>query len=152
MFWSCKNYNIGVSIVSSIKFKNFDSQLLKQVVNKANSTVFNIRTTAISVIKSIFKESCNTAATCISYINLRKLLNIVLNFVVKKLRKISKTSKNKAQIAKVTTISAYANKELRNSISDLFARIGLTAVLSVKEVKTLNHKSEFVDGLKIDCK
>lgn len=82
--------------------------------------------------------------------DLRRGINLAVDVVVKELVNMSKTIKDKKEIAHVATISANGDKELGNLIADLFEKVGPKGAITVEEGKTLNHEVEFVEGLKFD--
>lgn len=144
----------GVTVASAIefedKFENLGAQLLKQVAEKANSVAGDGTTTATLLTRAIYKEGCKAVAAGMNPMDLRRGINIAVEMVVKELKKMSKTIKDKAQIANVATISANGDKELGNLIADLFARVGSSGAITVEEGKTLDHEIDFVEGLKFD--
>lgn len=153
-FGSPKITKDGVTVASSIeledKFENLGAQLVKQVAEKANSTAGDGTTTATLLTRAIFKEGCKAVAAGMNPMDLRRGINLGVDLVVKELKSMSRSIRNKSEIANVATISANGDSELGNLIADLFDRVGSSGAITVEEGKTLHHEIEFVEGLKFD--
>ncbi|MGA1796709.1 MAG: chaperonin GroEL, partial [bacterium] len=66
------------------------------------------------------------------------------------LRKISKQTKDKKEIAQVGTISANNDPTIGNIIAEAMNKVGKEGVITVEEAKSMETSLEFVEGMQFD--
>merc|ERR1712232_1528970 len=72
------------------------------------------------------------------------------NSVTKTLETISRPITSKEEVRQVGTISANADEEIGQIISDAMERVGKEGVITVQDGKTLENELEVVEGMKFD--
>lgn len=153
-FGSPKITKDGVTVAKNIEFSdrymNIGASLVKHVANKTNDEAGDGTTTATILARAIYKEGCKSVAAGMNPMDLRRGINMAVEFVVKDLKERSKQVKSKEQIANVGTISANGDKEIGNILATLMEKVGEHGTITVQDGKTLQHEIEFVEGMKFD--
>merc|ERR1719183_2392424 len=75
---------------------------------------------------------------------------MAVDAVLETLESISKPITSKEEVSQVGTISANADVEIGNLISDAMERVGKEGVITVQDGKTLENELEVVEGMKFD--
>mmetsp|Transcript_18875 Transcript_18875/g.28695 ORF Transcript_18875/g.28695 Transcript_18875/m.28695 type:complete len:571 (+) Transcript_18875:93-1805(+) len=144
----------GVTVAKSIdledKFEDMGAQLIKSVASKTNDVAGDGTTTATVLARAIYSEGCKAVAAGMSPLDLRRGIQIAVNSVTNTLEKISRPITSKEEISQVGTISANADVEVGNLISDAMERVGKEGVITVQDGKTLENELEVVEGMKFD--
>jgi chaperonin GroEL len=73
-----------------------------------------------------------------------------VNIVVEELKKISKPTKEKKEIAQVGTISANNDSTIGDVISEAMEKVGKEGVITVEEAKSMETNLEIVEGMQFD--
>merc|ERR1712003_227627 len=82
--------------------------------------------------------------------DLQRGIQGAVNAVCEELTSISRPISSKEEVSQVGTISANADTEIGNLISDAMERVGKEGVITVSEGKTLQNELEVVEGMKFD--
>merc|ERR1712003_514863 len=82
--------------------------------------------------------------------DLQRGIQGAVNAVCEELTSISRPISSKEEVSQVGTISANADAEIGNLISDAMERVGKEGVITVSEGKTLQNELEVVEGMKFD--
>ena len=70
--------------------------------------------------------------------------------VVEELKKMSKTTKDKKEIAQVASIAANNDKTIGNLIAEAMEKVGKDGVITVEEAKAMETTLEVVEGMQFD--
>jgi len=141
---------VAKSIDLEDKFEDMGAQLIKSVASKTNDVAGDGTTTATVLARAIYSEGCKAVAAGMSPLDLRRGIQIAVNSVTNTLEKISRPITSKEEISQVGTISANADVEVGNLISDAMERVGKEGVITVQDGKTLENELEVVEGMKFD--
>lgn len=145
--------NDGVSIAKEIeledKFENIGAELIKEVANKTNDVAGDGTTTSTVITQAIVGEGLKYVATGINPIVIRRGMEKAREEVVKELKKNSKATSSKEEIAQVATISA-ENKEMGELIASVIDEVGKDGVITVEESQTFGFSKEIVEGMNFD--
>lgn len=102
--------NDGVTIAKDIEledpFENMGAQLIKEVASKTNDVAGDGTTTATVLAQAMVNEGMKNLAAGANPIILRKGMKKATEVAVEAIKEMSSTVKDKAQIAKVASISA----------------------------------------------
>ena len=144
----------GVSVAKEIEledpFENMGAQLLKEVATKTNDVAGDGTTTATVLAYSITKEGVKSVAAGLNPMALKRGIDKAVALSVDEIKKISKTIKDKAEIAQVASISANNDMEIGNQIAEAMERVGKDGVITVEESKTIDSYIDFVEGMQFD--
>jgi len=81
---------------------------------------------------------------------LKRGIDRAVDAVINELSSISRPISSKEEVSQVGTISANADAEIGNLISDAMERVGKEGVITVSDGKTLLNELEVVEGMKFD--
>ena len=70
--------------------------------------------------------------------------------VVDELKKMSKPTKDKNEIAQVGTISANNDRTIGDIIAEAMEKVGKEGVITVEEAKSMETSLEIVEGMQFD--
>ena len=144
----------GVTVAKAIdfedKFEDMGAQLIKSVASKTNDVAGDGTTTATVLARAIYSEGCKAVAAGLNPLDLRRGIQLAVNKVVATLEEISRPITSKEEVSQVGTISANADNEIGNLISDAMERVGKEGVITVQDGKTLENELEVVEGMKFD--
>jgi len=144
----------GVTVAKAIdfedKFEDMGAQLVKSVASKTNDVAGDGTTTATVLARAIYSEGCKAVAAGMNPTDLRRGIQLAVNSVTKTLGAISKPITSKEEVRQVGAISANADEEIGQIISDAMERVGKEGVITVQDGKTLENELEVVEGMKFD--
>jgi chaperonin GroEL (HSP60 family) len=99
---------------------------------------------------SIFREGCKLVAAGHDSMALRRGIEKAVEAVVAALKKLSKETRGRKEIAQVGTISANGDATIGNIIADAMDKVGKEGVITVEEGRGLETTLETVDGMQFD--
>src|SRR5215472_10305370 len=133
----------GVTVAKEIdlenKFENMGAQMVKEVASKTSDTAGDGTTTATVLARSIYEEGLKLVAAGHGPMELKRGIDRAVEAVVAELKKLSKPTKDKKEIAQVGTISANGDET-----------IGKEGVITVEEAKGLETTLDVVEGMQFD--
>lgn len=144
----------GVSVAREIEledpFENMGAQLLKEVATKTNDVAGDGTTTATVLAWSITKEGMKSVASGVNPMGIRRGIDKAVNDAVAEIKAMSKSIKDKEEIAQVATISANNDRTIGDEISNAMEKVGKDGVITVEESKTFETTTDFVEGMQFD--
>ncbi|MCY1151410.1 MAG: chaperonin GroEL [Sphaerochaetaceae bacterium] len=144
----------GVSVAREIEledpFENMGAQLLKEVATKTNDVAGDGTTTATVLAWSITKEGMKSVASGVNPMGIRRGIDKAVEDAVAEIKKMSKSIKDKEEIAQVATISANNDRTIGDEISNAMEKVGKDGVITVEESKTFETTTDFVEGMQFD--
>jgi chaperonin GroEL len=144
----------GVTVAKEIdlenKFENMGAQMVKEVASKTSDTAGDGTTTATVLARAIYEEGLKLVAAGHSPMELKRGIDKAVETVVAELKKLSKPTKDKKEIAQVGTISANGDETIGNTIADAMEKVGKEGVITVEEAKGLETTLDVVEGMQFD--
>jgi chaperonin GroEL len=144
----------GVTVAKEIeledKFENMGAQMVKEVASKTSDTAGDGTTTATVLAQALFREGSKLVAAGHNPMEIKRGIDKGVTALVEELKKLSKPTKDKKEIAQVGTISANGDDEIGNIISEAMEKVGKEGVITVEEAKSLETTLECVDGMQFD--
>ncbi len=144
----------GVTVAKEIeledKFENMGAQMLKEVASKTSDVAGDGTTTATVIAQAIFREGQKAVAAGHSPIELKRGIDAAVQACVVQLEKLSKPTRDRAEIAQVGTVSANNDEQIGNILADAMDRVGREGVITVEENKTLETELDVVEGMQFD--
>ena len=144
----------GVTVAKEIemeqKFANIGAQMVKDVAKKTSDVAGDGTTTATVLAQAIFNEGHKLVAAGFNPMALKRGLDKGVAAVVDELKKISKPTSDKSEIAQVATISANNEEMVGQLISKAMEKVGKEGVISVEEAKSMDTTIEIVEGMQFD--
>jgi len=144
----------GVTVAKEIKlegkFENMGAQMVKEVASKTSDTAGDGTTTATVLAQTIYAEGQKLVAAGVNPMSVKRGIDKGVYAVVAELRKISKPTKDKKEIAQVGTISANNDEMIGQLISEAMEKVGKEGVITVEEAKSMDTTLEIVEGMQFD--
>jgi chaperonin GroEL len=144
----------GVTVAKEIdlenKFENMGAQMVKEVASKTSDKAGDGTTTATVLARAIYEEGLKLVAAGHSPMELKRGIDKAVEVVVEELKKLSKPTKDKKEIAQVGTISANGDETIGNIIADAMEKVGKEGVITVEEAKGLETELDVVEGMQFD--
>jgi chaperonin GroEL len=144
----------GVTVAKEIdlqnKFENMGAQMVKEVASQTSEKAGDGTTTATVLARSIYEEGLKLVAAGHSPMELKRGIDRAVESVVAELKKISKPTKSRKEIAQVGSISANGDETIGNIIAEAMDKVGKEGVITVEEAKGLETTLEVVEGMQFD--
>ena len=126
----------GVTVAKEIeledKFENMGAQMVKEVASKTSDVAGDGTTTATILAQSIYREGSKLVAAGANPMALKRGLEKAVETVVEELKKISKPTKEKKEIAQVGTVSANNDHTIGDIIAEAMEKVGKEGVITVE--------------------
>src|ERR1700758_3691841 len=144
----------GVTVAKEIelddKFENMGAQMVKEVASKTSDIAGDGTTTATVLAQAIFKEGLKNVTAGANPMGLKRGIERAVDAVVEDLKKMSKTTKDKKEIAQVATIASNNDKTIGNLIAEAMEKVGKDGVITVEESKSSDTVLDVVEGMQFD--
>ena len=144
----------GVTVAKEIelgdKFENMGAQMVKEVASKTSDVAGDGTTTATVLARAIFSEGAKLVAAGHDPMSLKRGVDRAVKAVVEELKKVSKSTKGKDEIAQVGTVSANGDRTIGDMIAEAMEKVGKEGVITVEEAKGLETQLEVVEGMQFD--
>jgi chaperonin GroEL len=144
----------GVTVAKEIElkdeFENMGAQMLKEVAAKTSDVAGDGTTTATVLAQAIFKEGLKNVTAGANPMALQRGIDKAVEGVVVELRKLSKSTKDKKEIAQVATIASNNDKAIGTLISEAMEKVGKDGVITVEESKSADTALDVVEGMQFD--
>jgi chaperonin GroEL len=144
----------GVTVAKEIelpdRFENMGAQMVKEVASKTSDVAGDGTTTATVLARSIFTEGAKMVAAGHDPMNLKRGIERAVAAVVEELKKQSKSTKGRDEIAQVGTVSANGDRTIGDMIAGAMEKVGKEGVITVEEAKGLESELDVVEGMQFD--
>jgi chaperonin GroEL len=144
----------GVTVAKEIeladKFENMGAQMVKEVASKTSDVAGDGTTTATVLARALFTEGAKLLAAGHDPMSLKRGVDRAVAAVVEELKKLSKSTKSRAEIAQVGIVSANGDRTIGDLIADAMEKVGKEGVITVEEAKSLDTQLEVVEGMQFD--
>src|SRR5207249_3922651 len=112
----------GVTVAKEIeladKFENMGAQMVKEVASKTSDVAGDGTTTATVLARAIFTEGAKLVAAGHDPMSLKRGVDKAVTAVVEELKKLSKSTKGKDEIAQVGIVSANGDRTIGDMIAE----------------------------------
>ena len=144
----------GVTVAREIevesRFENMGAQMVREVASKTSDKAGDGTTTATVLAWAIYEEGLRLVASGHNPMDLKRGIDKAVEVVVAELKKLSKPTAGKHDIAQVGTISANGDATIGNIIAEAMEKVGKEGVITVEEAKGLVTTLEVVEGMQFD--
>ncbi|OGL43591.1 MAG: chaperonin GroL [Candidatus Schekmanbacteria bacterium RBG_16_38_10] len=144
----------GVTVAKEIeledKFENMGAQMVREVASKTSDIAGDGTTTATVLAQAIFREGAKNVTAGSNPMELKRGIEKAVETVIDELKKMSKPTKDKKEIAQVGTISANNDPTIGNLIAEAMEKVGKDGVITVEEAKSMETSLEVVEGMQFD--
>jgi chaperonin GroEL len=144
----------GVTVAKEIELKdpyeNMGAQMLKEVASKTSDIAGDGTTTATVLAQAIFREGLRNVTAGANPMALKRGIEAAVEAVNDELKKLSKSTKDKKEIAQVATIASNNDKTIGNLIAEAMEKVGKDGVITVEESKSADTVLDVVEGMQFD--
>ncbi len=144
----------GVTVAKEIelenKFENMGAQMVKEVASKTSDVAGDGTTTATVLAQAIYREGVKMVAAGHNPMALKRGIEKAVAACVEQLKSLSKSTKDRKEIAQVGTISANNDETIGNIIAEAMDKVGKEGVITVEEAKSMETTLEVVEGMQFD--
>jgi len=144
----------GVTVAKEIEleqpFENMGAQMVKEVASKTSDVAGDGTTTATILAEAIYREGMKNVTSGANPMALKRGVEKAVEKVVEELKKLSKPTKGKREIAQVAAISANNDRAIGDLIADAMEKVGKDGVITVEEAKAMETTLEVVEGMQFD--
>ncbi|MFH1449399.1 MAG: chaperonin GroEL [bacterium] len=146
--------NDGVTIAKEIEledpYENMGAQLVKEVATKTQDVAGDGTTTGTVLAQAIIREGLKNVTAGADPMVLKKGIEKAVSRVVEEIKAMSKSIKNKEEIAQVATISSNNDREIGELIAEAMEKVGKDGVITIEEAKSIDTTLEVVEGMQFD--
>jgi chaperonin GroEL len=144
----------GVTVAREIEladaFENMGAQMVKEVAAKTSDVAGDGTTTATVLAQAIVKDGVRNVTAGANPMALQRGIAKAVEGVVDELRKLSKSTKDKKEIAQVASIAANNDPTIGALISEAMEKVGKDGVITVEESKSADTVLDVVEGMQFD--
>ncbi|KPL10480.1 molecular chaperone GroEL, partial [candidate division TA06 bacterium SM1_40] len=118
----------GVTVAKEIEleepFENMGAQMVREVASKTSEVAGDGTTTATVLAQAIYREGLKNVTAGANPMGLKRGIEKAVDVAIEELKKISKPTKGKTEIAQVATISANNDQAIGDLIADAMEKVG----------------------------
>ena len=144
----------GVTVAKEVeldnRFANMGAQMVKEVASKTSDIAGDGTTTATVLAQAIFVEGAKLVTAGANPMDIKRGIDTAVATVVAELKKQSKPTKGKAEIAQVGIISANGDETIGNLIAEAMEKVGKEGVVTIEEAKSMDTTLDVVEGMQFD--
>src|SRR5216117_1282726 len=144
----------GVTVAKEIELKDpnedMGAQMLKEVASKTSDIAGDGTTTATVLAQAIFREGLRNVTAGANPMGLKRGIAAAVEALTEELKKLSKSTKDKKEIAQVATIASNNDKTIGNLIAEAMEKVGKDGVITVEESKSADTVLDVVEGMQFD--
>jgi chaperonin GroEL len=144
----------GVTVAKEIElkepFENMGAQLLREVASKTSDVAGDGTTTATVLAQAIFREGIKNVTAGGNPMELKRGIDRAVEVAVEEIKKLSRPTSDKREIAQVGTISANNDPNIGDLIAEAMEKVGKDGVITVEEAKSMETSLDIVEGMQFD--
>ena len=144
----------GVTVAKEIDledpFENMGAHMVNEVASKTSDVAGDGTTTATVLAEAIYREGIKNVTAGANPMEIKRGIDKAVGVVVEEIKRISKPTKDKTEIAQVGTISANNDRTVGDLIAEAMDKVGKDGVITVEEAKSMDTSLEIVEGMQFD--
>ena len=144
----------GVAVAKEIELKdpyeNMGAQMIKEVASKTSDLAGDGTTTATVLAQAIYRGGLKNVTAGANPMGLQRGIEQAVEKVVEELKKLSKSTNDKKEIAQVATIASNNDKTIGKLIAEAMENVGKDGVITVEEAKGMETTLDVVEGMQFD--
>jgi chaperonin GroEL len=144
----------GVTVAKEIEldnhFANMGAQMVKEVASKTSDVAGDGTTTATVLAQAIFTEGIKLVSAGANPMDIKRGIDAAVAAVAADLKRQSKPTQNRNEIAQVGIISANGDATIGNLIAEAMEKVGKEGVVTIEEAKSMETSLEVVEGMQFD--
>jgi chaperonin GroEL len=144
----------GVAVAKEIELKdpyeNMGAQMIKEVASKTSDMAGDGTTTATVLAHAIYRTGLKNVTAGANPMALQRGIEQAVDQVVGELKRMSKSTKDKKEIAQVARIASNNDATIGDLIAEAMEKVGKDGVITVEEAKGMETALEVVEGMQFD--
>jgi chaperonin GroEL len=144
----------GVTVAKEIELKdpyeNMGAQMVREVASKTSDVAGDGTTTATVLAEAIYREGLKNVTAGSNPMIIKRGIEKAVGIVIQELKKISKSVKDRKEIAQVATISANNDSTIGDIIAEAMEKVGKDGTITVEEAKSMDTHLDVVEGMQFD--
>jgi chaperonin GroEL len=124
--------------------------MIKEVASKTSDIAGDGTTTATVLAQAIVRDGLKNVTAGANPMGLKRGIDKAVEVVVAELKKMSKSTKDKKEIAQVASIAANNDKTIGNLVAEAMEKVGKDGVITVEESKSAETVLDVVEGMQFD--
>jgi len=144
----------GVTVAKEVelkdKYENMGAQLIKEVASKTSDVAGDGTTTATVLAEAIFREGLRNVTAGANPMGLKRGIDAAVDAVAAELKRLSKSTKDKKEIAQVATIASNNDRTIGDLLAEAMEKVGKDGVITVEESKSAETVLDLVEGMQFD--
>ena len=144
----------GVTVAKEIElenhFANMGAQMVKEVASKTSDVAGDGTTTATVLAQAIYVEGAKLVTAGANPMEIKRGIEAAVETVVAELKKQSKPTQGRSEIAQVGIISANGDETIGKLIAEAMEKVGKEGVITIEEAKVMETTLEVVEGMQFD--
>jgi chaperonin GroEL len=141
---------VAKEIVLENHFANMGAQMVKEVASKTSDVAGDGTTTATVLAQAIYAEGVKIVSAGANPMDIKRGIDAAVETVVAELKRQSKPTKGRNEIAQVGIISANGDETIGNLIAEAMEKVGKEGVITIEEAKSMETTLEVVEGMQFD--
>jgi len=144
----------GVTVAKEIElrdpYENMGAQMVREVASKTSDVAGDGTTTATVLAEAIYREGLKNVTAGANPMLIKRGIDKAVEVIVQELKKMSKSVKDKKEIAQIATISANNDTAVGDIIAEAMEKVGKDGTIQVEEAKSMETNLDVVEGMKFD--
>lgn len=144
----------GVTVAKEIELKdsyeNMGAQMVREVASKTSDVAGDGTTTATVLAEAIYREGLKNVTAGANPMLIKRGIERTVELIIQELKKMSKSVKDKKEIAQVATISANNDSTIGDIIAEAMEKVGKDGTITVEEAKSMETHLDVVEGMQFD--
>ena len=144
----------GVTVAKEIDleepFENMGAQMVKEVAEKTSDNAGDGTTTATILAEAIYRQGLKNVTAGANPMALKRGIDKAVIEVTSDLKKLSKSIKEKKEVAQVASIAANCDQAIGDLIAEAMDKVGKDGVITVEEAKSMATTLDVVEGMQFD--
>lgn len=144
----------GVSVAKEIdledRFENMGAQMVRQAASETSEAAGDGTTTATILARAIYREGAKLVVAGVNPMFIKRGIDKAVVLVVGELKKMSKPTRDKKDIAQVGTISANSDHAIGDMIAEAMDKVGREGVITVEDAKGVETTLKVVEGMQFE--
>ena len=144
----------GVTVAKEIELENHFANMGAQMVNEVAARTADVAgdgtTTATVLAQAIYAEGAKLVSAGANPMDIKRGIDAAVETVVAELKRQSKPTEGRAEIAQVGIISANGDETIGNLIAEAMEKVGKEGVITIEEAKSMETTLEVVEGMQFE--
>jgi len=144
----------GVTVAKEIeiahKLENMGAQMVCEVASRTSDKAGDGTTTATVLAQAIYSHGLKLVEAGHNPMDLKRGIDLAVEKLVAELKKFSKPTRDKKEIAQVGTVSANGDATIGDILAQAMEKVGKEGVITIEENQAIDTVLDIVEGMQFD--